>query len=93
LRLERQAKGRKVSEVDKLSDYELLAWLCGKLGGDVSKLSHTAEEAYGKGYDCWMAELAALVGVELAELNAALERAATGEGVAYVQRIPPEAVG
>lgn len=71
-RLEAHIQAPEPNELSSLSDYDLLARICETLGGDVSALSHSAEEAYSKGFSCWAEELAAIVGVDLAELKAAM---------------------
>ena len=69
---------REVSEVEELSDYELLARLLERAGGDVASLSHTAKESYAKGFTCWAEEFAALAGFALRDLEAALESGLLG---------------
>ncbi len=76
LRLER-AEGvgldAETRRLEGLSDYEVLAELGRLLGADVSTLSKTVQESFSKGFSCWLAELAALLGVELTELKGATQ--------------------
>lgn len=63
-------------EEAQLTDEELLARVEGWLEVAPGTISRTAEEAEAKGYANILAEIAALAGVELAALKAAMDEAA-----------------